>query len=92
MAKIAGIVCSATVLMLLSGCGEQLAGEVQKAADQIAVEAAKTASKKLDEFKNSTLEQLKLMREEGGNNKADDKSETKPDEAANTKAAPKSNW
>lgn len=85
MGKIVGIVCYAMVLTLLSGCGEQLASEVQKAADQIVAEASKTASKKLDEFKNLTLEQLKSMRE-GSGGKAVDKSETKPDDAANSKA------
>ncbi len=86
MGKIVGIVCYAMVFMLLSGCGGQLASEAQKAADQIAAEASKTASKKLDEFKNLTLEQLKTMRGEGSGGKAVDKSETKPADAANSKA------
>ena len=85
MGKIVDIVCYATVLTLLSGCSEQLASEVQKAADQIATEASKTASKKLDEFKNLTLEQLKSMRERSGR-KAVDKSEIEPDGAANSSA------
>lgn len=86
MGKIVGIVCYAMVLTMLSGCGEQLSGEAQRAADQIAAEASKTASKKLDEFKNLTLEQLKSMRSEESGGKAVDKSETKPDDAANPKA------
>ena len=84
MAKIAGIVCAVTVLILLSGCGEQLISEAQKAADQITAEATKSATRKLEEFKKNTLEQLKLMRGDGSNEEADEKSETKPDKAANT--------
>jgi uncharacterized lipoprotein len=56
MAKIAGIVCAVTVLILLSGCGEQLISEAQKAADQITAEATKSATRKLEEFKKNTLD------------------------------------
>lgn len=86
MGNIVGVVCCAMVFMLLSGCGGQLASEAQKAADQIAAEASKTASKKLDEFKNLTLEQLKSMRGEESSGNAVDTSETKPADAANSKA------
>jgi hypothetical protein len=92
MAKIIGIVCSVTLLALLSGCGEQLASTAQKVADQITAEAAKTAAQKLDEFKNDTLGQLKLMRGEESNGKTDEKSGRKSDGAANNKTSSKSNW
>jgi len=84
MAKTVHIVCSATVLLLLSGCGEQLASNAQKAAGQIAAEA----TRKLDEFKDIAREELKSMRGEGSSGKADDKPEAKPRGAANSKARP----
>lgn len=75
MTKIVAIVGSVIGLTLLSGCGEQLASEAQKAADQITVEATKIATKQIDAFKNDTLEQLKKMRGEGNNGTADAKTE-----------------
>ena len=51
MAKIVHVVCSATVLILLSDCGEHLASNAQKAADKTAAEAIRTATKELGEFK-----------------------------------------
>lgn len=91
MRKIFGIVCSVAVLMLLSGCGEQLASEAQKAADLIAKEASKTATKTIDDFKNETLSQLKEMRGEGNKGEADEKTENKPDEITDGKTASQSN-
>ena len=88
MAKTVHIVCSATVLLLLSGCGEQLASNAQKAAGQIAAEATRAAARKLDEFKDIAREELKSMRGEGSSGKADDKPEAKPRGAANSKARP----
>jgi hypothetical protein len=89
MRKMFGIVCTVAVLMLLSGCGEQLASEAQKAADLIAKEASKTASKTIDEFKNDTLKQLKEMRGEGDKGEADEKTGGKPDETTDGKTASK---
>ena len=83
MSKVIGIICSVAVLMLLSGCGEQLTSEAQKAADQIAKEATKTAAKKIDELKNDTLTQLKQMRGEGDKGEAEEKTDEK--------SAPRSN-
>ncbi len=91
MAKIFGIIGSACVLLLLSGCGDELATEARKAsdqiaqeatkaADQIAAEATKTAAKKIDEFKNDTLSQLKQMQgEEKNKGEGGEKSEKKSD-------------
>ncbi len=80
MAKIFGIIGSACMLMLLAGCGEELSAEAKKAADQIAAEATKTAAKKIDEFKNDTLSQLKQMQgEEKNKGEGGEKSEKKSD-------------
>jgi len=92
MARVVGIICSVAALMLLSGCGEQLASEAQKAADQIAAEATKTATQRLDEFKNATLLQLRQMRGEENNGKADAISGVNPTGTVDAKAVPKPNW
>ena len=81
MVKISVSIISFT--LLLTGCGEQLASEARKAADQIAAEATKTASKKIDELKNNSIDQLKAMR---GTAKEDaDKAEPKPEQAKSGK-------
>jgi len=92
MARVVGIICSVAVLMLLSGCGEQLVSEAQKAVDQIAAEATKTATQRLDEFKNATLLQLRQMRGEENNGKTDAISGVKPTGTVDAKTVPKPNW
>ncbi|HET7832964.1 MAG TPA: hypothetical protein VFK88_08385 [Gallionella sp.] len=80
MARTFGIIGTACMLMLLSGCGEELTAEAKKAADQIAAEATKTATKKIDELKNDTLSQLKQMQgEEKNKGEGGEKSEKKSD-------------
>lgn len=49
------------MVMLVSGCGDQLNGEAQKAIEQIKSEAAKTASKMIEGLKTDTEGQLKKM-------------------------------
>ncbi len=90
MANSASITGTFAVLLLLSGCGEQLASEAKKFADQVAAEANKTAVKKIDEFRNDTVEQLKQMRGEGS--KTEEKPANKPAETTDSKAAAKSDW
>jgi hypothetical protein len=45
--------------LLLSGCGEQIAGEAQKALEQIKVEASKAAVKTLDDLRTDAVTRLK---------------------------------
>jgi signal recognition particle GTPase len=86
MIKTVGIVC--VVAVLLSACGEQLASEAKKFADQVKQEATKTAIKKIDEYRVGTVEQLKQMRGEGTQGKAAEKPVTKPMEALPVPARP----
>ncbi len=79
MTKIFGIIGSACVLMLLSGCGEELATEAKKAADEIAKEATKTATKQIEDLKNDTLSQLKQMQGEKDKGEGGEKPEKKSD-------------
>lgn len=99
MTKTVGIVCAVAVSLLLSGCGEQLASEAKKFADQVKEEATKTALKKFDEYRVGTVEQLKQMRGEGTQGKADEKPLRKPAESVkapaepvDAKTTPKSDW
>ena len=92
MAKAVSIMGALVVLLLLSGCGEQLVSEAKKFAEQVAAEANKTAVKKIDELRNDTVEQLKQMRGEGSKEQAVEKTANKPAETADSKAAPKSDW
>jgi signal recognition particle GTPase len=87
MTKTVGIVCAVAVSLLLSGCGEQLASEAKKFADQVKEEATKTAIKKIDEYRVGTVEQLKQIRGEGTQGKADEKLAKKPAESVKTPAA-----
>jgi signal recognition particle GTPase len=97
MIKTVGIVC--VVAVLLSACGEQLASEAKKFADQVKQEATKTAIKKIDEYRVGTVEQLKQMRGEGTQGKADEKPVKSSAESVKTPAAttepittPKTDW
>jgi signal recognition particle GTPase len=98
MTKMVGIVCAVAVLQLLTGCGEQLASEAKKFADQVKEEATKTAIKKIDEYRIGTVEQLKQMRGEGAQGKTAEKPVTKPVEALpvpampEAKTTPKTDW
>lgn len=77
MIKIVGI---AAVLMLLSGCGEQLASEAKKFADQVKEEATKTAVKKIEDLRVGTLEELRQMRGEAPRAKVEEQPVKKPAE------------
>jgi hypothetical protein len=45
--------------LLVSGCGEQLNSEAQKAIEQIKVEASKAATKAIDDIKSDAVAKLK---------------------------------
>lgn len=99
MTKPVGIVSAIAVSLLLSGCGEQLTSEARKFADQVKEEATKTAIKKIDEYRVGAVEQLKQMRGEGIQGKADEKPVKSSAESVKTPAAttgpkttPKSDW
>ncbi|MDO8772836.1 MAG: hypothetical protein Q7K57_29875 [Burkholderiaceae bacterium] len=47
--------------LLVSGCGDQLTSEAQKAVEQIQLEASKAAAKTIDGFTIDTVAQLKKM-------------------------------
>ncbi len=47
--------------LLVSGCGDQLTGETQKAIEQIKSESSKTASKMIEGLKTDTIGELKKM-------------------------------
>lgn len=51
------LVCLALGL-LVSGCGEQLASEAQKAVEQIKVEASKAAAKTIGDIKTDAVTRL----------------------------------
>jgi hypothetical protein len=73
-----GAVCLCGV-MLLAGCGKQMASETQKAVDQIKLEAEKLATQKIETLRTEALGQLKKL----GDEKPDEKgSEAKPDETS----------
>jgi hypothetical protein len=44
--------------LLVSGCGEQLTNEAQKAVEQIKVEASKAAAKTMDDIKTDVVTRL----------------------------------
>lgn len=92
MAKVAGILSSATLFMLLSGCGGQLISEAQKVANQIVEESTTAATKQIDAAKNDTLEMLKKMQVEDVIVKANEKSEKIPEKVAEEKVASKPEW
>jgi len=47
--------------LLVSGCGDQLTSEAQKAVEQIKLEASKAAAKTIDGFTIDTVAHLKKM-------------------------------
>ncbi len=47
--------------MLLSGCGDQLTTEAQKAMEQVKVEASKAAVKTIDDLKIEAVTRLKKV-------------------------------
>jgi Tfp pilus assembly protein PilP len=77
MTKLVGIV---VVLMLLSGCGEQLVSEAKKFADQVKEEATKTAVKKIEDLRIGTLQELRQMRGEVPPAKVEERPGKKPAE------------
>jgi hypothetical protein len=50
--------------LLVSGCGEQLNSEAQKAIEQIKVEASKAATKAIDDIKADAVAKLKSVQGE----------------------------
>jgi hypothetical protein len=46
--------------LLVSGCGEQLTSEAQKAVEQLKVEASKAAFKTIDDIKTNVVTRLKM--------------------------------
>ena len=70
----------ASIGLLLAGCGDQLSGQAQKAVEEIKAEAAKAASKQIDDIKKDTVGQLKKMQGEPEKGKSEEKSEGKSDE------------
>jgi Tfp pilus assembly protein PilP len=96
MTKVVGIVA---VLMLLAGCGEQLASEAKRFADQVKEEATKTAVKKIEDLRIGTLQELRQMRGEAPQTKVEEKPVKKPAEpmqipqkTVDVKATPKADW
>ena len=67
-------VCIGLGLLLLGGCGEKVASELQMAVDQVTVEASKMASDKIESLSATAVEQLKRMQVQTGKQKPDDKS------------------
>lgn len=55
-----GFVCLGLGL-LVSGCGDQLTSEAQKAVEQIKVEASKAATKAIDDIKADAVTRLKKV-------------------------------
>lgn len=49
--------------LLISGCGEQLASEAQKAVEQIKLEASKAAVKAIDDLKSDAVTRLKKVQD-----------------------------
>lgn len=47
--------------VLLSGCGDQLTTEAQKAMEQVKVEASKAAVKTIDDLKTAAVTRLKKV-------------------------------
>ena len=47
--------------LLVSGCGEQLTSEAQKAVEQIKVEASKAAAKTMDDIKTDAVTRLEKV-------------------------------
>jgi Tfp pilus assembly protein PilP len=96
MTKLVGIV---VVLMLLSGCGEQLVSEAKKFADQVKEEATKTAVKKIEDLRIGTLQELRQMRGEAPQAKVEAKPAQQPTEplqispkTVDVRVIPKSDW
>ena len=63
-----------TGALLLGGCGEQMAVEAQKEADQMKAAVTKIATTKIDALKGETLVQLKKIRDVSEKEKVDDES------------------
>jgi hypothetical protein len=59
------IVCLCLTL-LVSGCGEQIASEVQRAAEQVKTEASKAAVTAINDIKTDAITRLKKVQEVTG--------------------------
>ena len=66
-------VCLGLGLLMLGGCSEKVASELQMAVDQVKVEASKMASDKIESLSATAIEQLKRMQGQTGKQKSDDK-------------------
>ena len=66
-------VCLALGLLMLGGCGEKIAGEVQKAVGQVKAEASKVANEEIESMSTAALDKLKKMQGQTGKQKSEDK-------------------
>ncbi len=69
-------------LLMLGGCGEKIAGEVQKAVGEVKAEASKVASEKIESMSTAALDKLKKMQGQNGKQKSEDKPVNNADEKA----------
>ena len=58
---------------MLGGCGEKIAGEVQKAVGQVKAEASKVANEEIESMSTAALDKLKKMQGQTGKQKSEDK-------------------
>jgi outer membrane lipoprotein-sorting protein len=65
------IVCLALGLLMLGGCGDKIAGEVQKAVGQVKEEASKVASEKIESMSTAAIDKLKKMQGQTGKQKSE---------------------
>ena len=75
-------VCLALGLLMLGGCGEKIAGEVQKAVGQVKAEASKVANEEIESMSTAALDKLKKMQGQNGKQKSEDKPVNNADEKA----------
>ena len=75
-------VCLALGLLMLGGCGEKIAGEVQKAVGQVKAEASKVANEEIESMSTAALDKLKKMQGQTGKQKSEDKPVNNADEKA----------
>lgn len=79
--KIIGMVCLAGGL-LVAGCGDRFAGEVQKAVGQVQQEASKAAIKTIEGVSTDAVEQLRKMQGAPKKEESPPASPVKPEETS----------
>lgn len=62
----------AVAVAAMSGCGDDLAAQAKKAAQEVAAEAKKTAAAGIEAGKNAATDQLKQIRKDGDGEKDND--------------------